>query len=159
MSKIDFEKISSARVRKAYEIAKAAHFGQTDKAGVDYLNHPVAVAENFAGDISAMIVALLHDVVEDTGYSFSDLEVAVPLEPAELAALKLLTHDENISYFDYIAKISGNALAAKVKIADLQHNSDLTRIPENLRTEKDLARVEKYRRALEILRREKICGD
>lgn len=159
MNKINFAEFPDLRVRKAYEIAKSAHSSQKDKAGVDYLNHPVAVASNFSGDISALIVALLHDVAEDTDYTCDDLKISVPLEPAEFAALKLLTHDENIPYFDYIEKIKNNALATKIKIADLEHNSDLSRIPENLRTEKDLARVEKYRRALEILRREKICGD
>ncbi len=153
MNKIDFEKFPDARVQKAYAIAKAAHFGQVDKAGVEYLNHTVTVALGVADDISAVIVALLHDVLEDTNYDFDDLKSAVPLNSEEIDALKLLTHDKNIPYFEYIEKIKTNKLATKVKIADLQHNSDLSRIPENSRTDKDLARVEKYRQALQILKK------
>ena len=145
---MNFENHSDARVRNAYKIAAAAHAGQTDKAGVEYLNHPLAVASNVGENVSAIIVALLHDVVEDTGATFDELKNSVPLTAEELYALKLLTHDKNIPYAEYVAKIKTDALATKVKIADLTHNSDLTRIPENLRTEKDLQRVEKYRAAL-----------
>ena len=145
---MDFENHADARVSNAYKIARAAHAGQVDKAGAAYLNHPVTVASNVGDNISAIIVALLHDVAEDTAVTLEDLTAAVPLEPAETAALKLLTHDKNIPYAEYIAKIKTNALAAAVKIADLCHNSDLSRIPKNLRTDKDFQRVEKYAAAL-----------
>ena len=145
---MNFENHADARVRNACKIARAAHAGQTDKAGVDYINHPLTVASNVGDNVSAIIVALLHDVAEDTAITLEDLTAAVPLEPAELAALKLLTHDKNIPYAEYIAKIKTNSLAAAVKIADLRHNSDLNRIPEILRTDKDLQRVEKYAAAL-----------
>lgn len=145
---MDFANHSDARVRKAYAIARAAHAGQVDKAGVEYLNHPLTVASNVGENVSAIIVALLHDVAEDTGVTPDELKNSVPLSAEELRALKLLTHDKNIPYAAYISKIKTSALAVKVKIADLAHNSDLSRIPENLRTEKDLQRVEKYRAAL-----------
>ena len=143
---MNFENHSDSRIRQAYKIARAAHSGQVDKADVDYINHPVAVASNVGEDISAIIIALLHDVVEDTGLTFEYLEKNVPLTAEELAALKLLTHAENIPYANYIEKIKTNKLAAKVKIADLKHNSDLSRL-SNV-TEKDLQRVEKYKKAL-----------
>ena len=143
---MNFENHGDSRVRQAYKIARAAHSGQVDKAGVDYLNHPVAVASNVGEDISAIIIALLHDVVEDAGLTFDYLEKNVPLTAEEISALKLLTHDKNIPYADYIEKIKTNKLAAKVKIADLKHNSDLSRLPNV--TEKDLQRVEKYKAAL-----------
>ena len=148
---MDFEKHTDARARNAYKIARAAHAGQVDKAGAAYLNHPVTVASNVGDNISAIIVALLHDVAEDTAVTLEDLTAAVPLEPNETAALKLLTHDKNIPYAEYIDKIKTNDLATAVKIADLRHNSDLSRIPENLRTEKDLQRVEKYAAAIRKL--------
>ena len=69
----------------------------------------------------------------------------------ELQALKLLTHDKKIPYLDYVEKIKSNKLAAQVKIADLKHNSDLSRIDKNFLTEKDFKRVEKYQSALKIL--------
>ncbi len=143
---MNFENHGDSRVRQAYKIARAAHSGQVDKAGVDYLNHPVTVASNVGEDISAIIIALLHDVVEDAGLTFDYLEKNVPLTAEEISALKLLTHDKNIPYADYIEKIKTNKLAAKVKIADLKHNSDLSRLPNV--TEKDLQRVEKYKAAL-----------
>ena len=121
-----FEKHSDSRVRKAFEITKKAHAGQVDKADTDYIFHPVTVALNFCGDISAMIVGLLHDVVEDTEITFEDLK-KIPLTEEELQALKLLTHDKKISYPDYIAKIKTNALAKKVKYCDLNHNLDYSR--------------------------------
>ena len=145
----NFSTHADARVRQAYETAQAAHFGQVDKAGVDYINHPLTVAANVGENISAIIVALLHDVAEDTNITLAELKKKIPLTDEEAQALKLLTHDENIHYLDYVAKIKSNALARIVKTADLKHNSDLSRIKNP--TEKDFARVEKYQAALKIL--------
>lgn len=138
-----------ARVRRAYEVAKEAHLGQVDKAGVDYINHPLKVAAHVGENPSAIIVALLHDVTEDTPLTIDDLKKSIPLNDDEAKALELLTHDDSTPYFEYVAKIKSNALAAKVKAADLKHNSDLERIKNP--TPKDFARVEKYKTALEIL--------
>ena len=139
------------RVRKAFEIAKAAHKGQVDKSGVDYIFHPMTLALQCGGNISAMIIALLHDVVEDSSVTFNELQEKISLTDDELQALKLLTHDKKIPYLDYVEKIKSNKLAAQVKIADLKHNSDLSRIDKNFLTEKDFKRVEKYQSALKIL--------
>lgn len=146
-----FARHKNLRVRNAFEVAKAAHNGQVDKGGIDYIYHPMTVAFQCGGNDSAVIVALLHDVVEDTNFTFEDLQEKIPLTDEELQALKLLTHDKNISYFDYVKKIKSNELAAQVKLADLKNNSDLSRIPEKLRTEKDFKRVEKYKAAMKIL--------
>ena len=145
-----FEFHKNLRVRKAFEIAKKAHAGQVDKAGVDYIFHPMTVAFQCGGDNSAIIVALLHDVAEDTNLTIENLRDEINLTAEEVLALKILTHDKNIPYFEYIQKIKTNSLATKVKIADLKNNSDLSRI--SLPTEKDLSRVEKYQRALQILK-------
>ncbi|MBQ7453826.1 MAG: HD domain-containing protein, partial [Selenomonadaceae bacterium] len=138
-----------ARVRRAYETALQAHRGQVDKAGVDYINHPLTVAANVGENISAVIVALLHDVAEDTSLTVDELAKKIPLTDDETQALKLLTHDEKISYLDYVTKLKSNSLATVVKAADLRHNSDLSRIKNP--TPKDFARVEKYKAALKIL--------
>lgn len=145
----DFASHTDARIRRAFEIARAAHAGQVDKGGVDYINHPQTVASSVGEDVSAIIVALLHDVAEDTAVTLDDLQAAIPLTTAEFDALKLLTHDDATPYLEYVAQIKTNALAAKVKAADLKHNSDLSRLQHPQR--KDLERVEKYRRALDIL--------
>ena len=137
------------RVRRAYETAQAAHFGQVDKSGVEYINHPLTVAENVGENISAIIVALLHDVAEDTNITIAELKKKIPLTDEETQALELLTHDKNIPYLDYVTKIKSNDLARIVKTADLKHNSDLSRIKNP--TQKDFARLEKYNAALKVI--------
>jgi len=146
-----FEKHKNPRIRQVFQLAKTAHHGQFDKAGVEYIYHPMTVALQCGGNISAMIVALLHDVAEDTDLTIDDLQERISLTDEEIQALKLLTHDEKIFYFDYIQRIKFNELAKPVKISDLNHNSDLSRIPQDIRTEKDFKRVEKYSQALKIL--------
>ena len=131
----------------ALKIATDAHKGQVDKAGVEYINHPLKVASLVYNE-KEKIVALLHDTIEDTyiteqhliDYGFSN-EIIEPV--------KVLTHSKDVPYMDYIQKIKGNKLARKVKIADLTHNSDLTRL-KNI-TEKDRKRCEKYKKALMYL--------
>ena len=145
----DLANHTNARIRKAFEIARAAHAGQVDKGGVDYINHPLTVANSVGNDVSAIIVALLHDVAEDTAKTLDKLREEIPLTVAEFDALKLLTHDDATPYLEYVAQIKTNALAAKIKAADLKHNSDLSRLANP--TAKDLERVKKYRLALEIL--------
>ena len=145
----NFSTNPNERVRRAFEVASTAHRGQVDKAGVDYINHPMTVAANVGENISAVIVALLHDVAEDTALTVDDLREKIPLTDDEFDALKLLTHDEKISYEDYVKRIRANDLARAVKISDLKHNSDITRIKNP--TPKDFARLEKYSAALKIL--------
>ena len=93
----------------------------------------------------AMIIAY---VVEDTNVTFDELEKE--FSPEIIEALKLLTHDKNVDYLEYVRKIKNNPIARKVKLADLYHNSDPNRM-ENP-TQKDLERKEKYRKAIEILK-------
>ena len=144
--KIDFSSMEG-RVGEAYRIAQKAHQGQKDKAGADYINHPVRVASNVGDDESAMIVALLHDVVEDTDITLNDLNTF--LLPKESEALRMLTHDESVPYMEYIEQISHNRLATLVKMADLKHNMDLSRLA--VVTEKDRKRVKKYEKSFTFL--------
>lgn len=138
--------INSKLTKKAMIIAYNAHKNQLDKAGIPYIYHPIHLAEQMDTETEC-IVALLHDVVEDTDITFDDLEKEFPKDSIE--ALKLLTHDKSVDYMEYIKAIKENDIAKKVKIADLIHNSDLTRL-ENI-TQKDVLRKEKYKKALEVL--------
>lgn len=133
--------------RLAAETAYRAHKDQTDKAGFPYILHPVHVAEQMKTE-ETTIVALLHDVIEDSSFTAEDIS-AMGFSDDIIEALKLLTHDKNTDYFEYVLKIKDNPIARAVKIADLTHNSDLSRLPNV--TQKDILRVEKYKKAIEIL--------
>ena len=132
--------------KKAILLAFKAHNGQTDKAGMPYILHPIHLAEQMDNE-SSIIAALLHDVVEDTDYTLEDLR-AMGFPKEAMDAIALLTHDKSVPYMEYVAKLKDNPIARKVKLADLRHNSDLTRI-SNV-TEKDLERIEKYKTAIEL---------
>jgi len=135
--------------KKAMQIAYAAHKEQTDKSGLPYIFHPYHIAEQMTDEIS-VCVALLHDVVEDTDVTFEDLAIQGITETVT-EVLKLLTHDSSVLYMDYIQKIkdSGNQTAVAVKLADLRHNSDESRLSSI--DEKTAARLKKYKAAIEIL--------
>lgn len=135
-------------VIKALRIAMDAHKDQTDKAGKPYILHPLAVAISQKTE-ECTIAALLHDVVEDSDYTFSDLE-SEGFSKEVLSALKLLTHDKFVDYGEYISSIRDNEIARNVKIADLTHNSDLARLA--IVTDNDIERCEKYKKALRYLR-------
>ncbi|MBR3901424.1 MAG: bifunctional (p)ppGpp synthetase/guanosine-3',5'-bis(diphosphate) 3'-pyrophosphohydrolase, partial [Ruminococcus sp.] len=110
---------------KAMQIAYMAHHGQTDCNGIPYVFHPYHLAEQMDDEISCC-VALLHDVAEDTEVTLDELGKNFPQEIIE--ALKLLTHEKDTDYFDYVRRIKDNPIAKKVKLADLAHNMDRTRI-------------------------------
>ena len=134
----------------AEEIARAAHAGQVDKAGVDYTEHLKAVASGVEGD-TLKAVAWLHDTIEDTGVTAEYL-IKRSISPEIVEAVVAMTHLEGEPYFDYIARVKQNPLSRQVKLSDLANNSDLSRLNEV--TEKDLQRLEKYKKAREILLQE-----
>jgi (p)ppGpp synthase/HD superfamily hydrolase len=124
---------------------------RTDKAGVPYIYHPIHVAEQMnTEDEIEICVALLHDVVEDTQVSFDDLR-AKDFPEKIIDSLQLLTKSDSIDYFDYIQSIknSGDKVAIAVKLADLHHNSDRSRIDNP--TPEDEERYAKYEEAIRIL--------
>ena len=136
---------------KAIKVAYEAHLGQLDYNDVPYIFHPYHLAEQMDDEISCT-VALLHDVVEDTDLTFTYLEQIFPAQVLEI--VRLLTHDENIDYFDYIREIKKNPIATKVKPEDLKHNSDESRsIGSNLTQDQLLYWKTKYAKAKEILLR------
>ena len=134
--------------KKALKISFEAHKNQTDKSGMPYVYHPFHIAEQM-DDENSVCVALLHDVVEDTDLTLADLiQAGFPEEVTD--ALALMTHDDLTPYMDYVERLSHNPIAAKVKLADLAHNSDLTRL--DVVREKDRERVLKYHRAMKLLK-------
>ena len=139
--------IYTEMTKKALKLCFTAHKDQTDKSGMPYVFHPFHLAEQMT-DEDTTIVALLHDVIEDTPYTLDDLR-AMGFNEQVLDALALMTHDKRIPYMDYVAKIKGNKIARTVKLADLKHNSDLSRL-YNV-DEKAMKRIEKYRQAIALL--------
>ena len=133
--------------KKAMKLCFAAHKDQVDKSGLPYVFHPFHLAEQMTDELIT-VAALLHDVVEDTPYTFTDLrEMGFPEEV--LDALRLLTHDDGTPYLEYVARLKDNPIARAVKLADLRHNSDLTRL--DYVDDRALKRAAKYRKAIELL--------
>ena len=140
--------IYTEMTKKALKLCFEAHKDQTDKSGMPYVFHPVHLAESMTDEYTTT-AALLHDVVEDTDYTLSDLkDMGFPEKVTD--ALALLTHDKSVPYMEYVEKIKQNPVARAVKLADLTHNSDLSRL--DTVDEKALRRVEKYKKAMEILK-------
>lgn len=134
-------------LEKAIEIAFNAHVGQVDKAGQPYILHPLRLMLQFLNE-EERIVAVLHDVVEDSELTIDDLSVR-GFSKSVVLAIECLSKKESENYNDFILRLSKNKLATKIKIEDLKDNLDITRI-ECIR-EKDLSRVGKYHRALMLL--------
>ncbi|HIK37361.1 MAG: hypothetical protein NZ901_09025 [Geminocystis sp.] len=143
-------KDESELLERAIEIAVAAHRHQRQKNGLPYVLHPITLMLRVSS-LKGKMVAVLHDVVEDSNWTLADLErEGFPQEILE--ALACLTHREGESYEEYIDRISQNPLAVEVKLADLQDNMDITRLPAPL-SEKDWQRLQKYRLAWEKLKK------
>lgn len=138
--------INTKLTRLASKIAYKAHEGQTDKAGVPYIFHPIHIAEQMDSEESC-VVALLHDVIEDSDITLEILSKY--FDDDIIATLRVLTKKENDDYVMYIKRVKTNKLATKVKIKDLEHNRDLTRLDEV--TDKDRKRSMKYWEAIRYL--------
>ena len=139
--------IYTEATKTAMRICYKAHMRQFDRDGIPYVFHPIHLAEQM-DDENSTVVALLHDVVEDTKCTLEDLK-SMGFNEEVLAAIALLTHDKAVPYEEYVLNLQSNPIARKVKLADLRHNSDLTRLSKI--TENDFKRVEKYKRAIQIL--------
>lgn len=130
-------------LEQAIAIAVEAHKGQVDKAGQPYILHPLRVMHRLAGE-AAMAAGVLHDVVEDAGWTPEGLRQAgMPDEVAE--AVARLSRAEGETYEAFIARVAGHGLARRVKLADLADNMDMSRLAEV--TQRDLDRLAKYHRA------------
>ena len=133
--------------KKAMLIAYSAHRDHVDKGGMPYIFHPLHLAEQMDTEYS-VITALLHDVIEDSDISLEDLKAEGFPEPI-LEALSLLTHEKQVPYLEYVQRLKGNELARKIKLADLTHNSDVSRL--SVQDDSSRQRFEKYQRAIALL--------
>lgn len=131
----------------ALSIATEAHRGQFDKAGVDYVEHPIYVASQVDSE-EEKAVALLHDVIEDSSVTAEEL-LNAGLPETVVTAVQILSKKKRQDYQTYLKTVKSNSLARAVKLADLKHNSDLSRL-ETI-TDKDLERLEKYKKAIDYL--------
>ena len=138
---------SQSQAIKAHNIAKMAHFGQVDRAGVDYIKHPEAVG-SFVKTDEEKAVAYLHDVIEDTPLTLLDLEM-FGLSKTIIEAVDILTKKKGQDYQSYLNLVKTNEVARIVKLADLRHNTDLTRIPKLSKS--DIKRNKKYIKAINYL--------
>jgi len=132
-----------ATIEKALQIAAKAHEGQVDKEGLPYILHPLRVMNSVEGE-SARIVAVLHDVIEDTAVTEDDLRQQ-GFGESVLAAVRCVTHRKGEPYADYVVRCKANEVARQVKLADLEDNSRLGRTilrPDRIGT--DLARIRRY---------------
>lgn len=138
---------------KSMQIAYSAHHGQMDANGVPYIFHPYHVAEQMTDEVT-VCAALLHDVAEDTEITLDDLAKEFPPEVIEL--LRKLTHDPDEDYYDYIMRIKSDPRAKAVKLADIAHNSDLSRIVDDsaVTAEKIERWKNKYEKAYKMLTEE-----
>src|SRR5262245_3161805 len=139
-----------ATLEKAIELAARAHAGQRDKNGSAYVLHPLRVMMRQQTE-EAMIVAVLHDTVEDTDLTLDDLRKA-GFSESVLEAVRLVTRDKKDSYADFVVKCAAHPLARAVKLADLEDNSRLDRTllrPGSV--ERDLKRIERYQLSYKFL--------
>lgn len=135
-------------LERAVAIAAEGHAGQVDKAGAPYILHPLRLMLA-VGTNDERIVAVLHDVVEDCpGWTFDRLRVEGFADHV-IAALDSVTKRDGEDYIAFVLRAAVNPVGRQVKLADLADNCDLTRIAAPV--QKDLDRVEKYRRAIALI--------
>ena len=134
----------------ATEIATQAHLNQVDKAGVDYIKHPIAVA-SFCNSIKAKTIAMLHDVLEDTKITKEDL-LLKGISEEVIDAVVCLTHLPNETIEIYFKRIASNMLATEVKFADMKHNSDIERLSNKFNKNEAEKTQYKYLKRTELLK-------
>jgi (p)ppGpp synthase/HD superfamily hydrolase len=154
ISEIDaFAKIDEQRTRlthlfeTAKSIAEKAHYGQVDKGGQPYIQHPLSVAQ-MVDNLEYKIVALLHDVLEDSDVSPEEL-AKLGFTHSIINSVLLLTKKDGVDYEEYLKQIKRDSRARYVKIADLKHNLNISRIPNP--TDEDFKRLDKYKKSLAFL--------
>lgn len=134
-------------LERALEIAAQAHSGQKDKAGQPYILHPLRVMQACTAD-AERIVAILHDVVEDSDWTLDDLRREGLAEDL-VVAVDAMTRRRDETYADFVDRAAQHPIARAVKIADLRDNLDMSRIADP--TASDRQRTQKYQEALNML--------
>ena len=139
--------IYTSMTKKALKLCFETHKDQVDKSGMPYVFHPFHLAEQMP-DEETTAVALLHDVIEDSERTLDELR-KMGFSEAVVEAVALMTHADGVPYMEYVAQIKSNPIARTVKLADLRHNSDTSRL--DVVTDRDLEREEKYKKAIALL--------
>ncbi len=146
--------IYTEMTKKAMKIAYNAHNGQMDKGGIPYIFHPYHLAEQMKTE-ETVITALLHDIIEDTPLTISWLREQ-GFSESVLEALTLLRHETDMPYMEYIQRLQNNKIACQVKLEDLKHNSDISRIDQM--DDRDRKRLKKYKEAIAYLETKSIIS-
>ena len=136
------------KTKKAMLYAYRVHDGQFDKGGMPYILHPLAVAEMMGDDEDAVIVALLHDVIEDTSVRAQDL-LCAGFDDEVVQSVVSISREPGEPYSAYLDRVKMDRLATKVKIGDLKHNSDLGRL--NHVDKEAISLHKRYLKAIEFL--------
>lgn len=147
----NIDRNTPAALEDAIALAVEAHRGVMDKSGQPYILHPLRVMFRCDSEIQR-IVAVLHDVVEDTGRTFDDLR-KLGFSQEVIDALDCVTKREGESYEQFVERSAANPVARKVKLADLEDNMDVRRLAAV--EQKDFERMAKYLKAWKRLREEK----
>ena len=135
-------------LERAIEIATIAHKDQKDKSGAPYIQHITRVMERGKNE-AEKICGILHDIVEDTEWTFEQLDDE-GFSKEVIEALKLVTKESDDEDYDhFIRRLSQNKLAIAIKLNDLRDNMDITRLNEL--TNKDKNRLNKYLKAYKTL--------
>lgn len=143
--------IYTENTKKAIKLMFEKHKNQVDKSGIPYVFHPWHVAEQMK-DENSVLVALMHDLLEDTDVTLDDIE-ELGFDSDVVNALSLMTHDKNMDYFDYVRRLANNDLARRVKLADLEHNMDFSRLdPETRLQPKRIEKYQKYKKCYDYLK-------
>jgi len=132
---------------KALEIAKKAHSGQVDKAGIDYILHPMYLAKQMP-TVDLKIIAILHDVLEDSDYTREDL-IREGIREEIVEVIEILSRKETETYMEYIERVSKHQSAKIIKKVDLKHNMDISRFKNPELINESL--LKRYKKALKYL--------
>ena len=113
----------------AIAISADRHRKQVDKGGRPYILHPLKVMHYIRAedDEDLQCIAVMHDLLEDTKTTFLELGV-LGFSDRVIAALRALTRVAGQAEDEYLAAVSANPDAVRVKLADLRHNSDIRRL-------------------------------
>lgn len=142
------EKLPKPSIIDAIALAIQVHAGQIDKVGKPYISHPMRVMQAMDTEVE-QIIAILHDVVEDSPMTIDDLQ-SLGYSKKIVSAIDCLSKREGEEYFKYLDRVKSSQLAIKIKLADLNDNLDPNRIPDEPE-EKKTKRINRYRKAIEIL--------
>jgi (p)ppGpp synthase/HD superfamily hydrolase len=140
-------KIQKGSLEHAIEIATEAHRDQLDKAGEPYLLHPMRLVKNMVSD-DQKVVAALHDVVEKNPEWTLKRLAKEGFSEKVIAGVEAMTRRPGENYEEFVIRAGADPIGRTVKLADLRDNIYMSKVAGL-----DEAHTEKYRRAIELLKR------